>query len=396
MKLAKIGLKADSANIQAELNEEEMNFTNSTSIISPQLCSTLVVENSIQAKVVKTIAFSVVLTMSFLGNILLVLVVYKHRKSGMMTTTNCLIVNMAISDLIIPCFAVPNKLYNLMEDADFRWLFGGWEGLFLCKFLNFFLDVSTAVSILSLIAIAVDRFYGVVFPLRAVRHRNATTCWIVIPFIWFTSIAFHSIYFYTFRLFDIGKNHYCLIDWQPLARTADAQMPFYVIQFSLLYICPLILIAFLYGCIINKLRESTANQCYNKSRRRKASENYRNRKVTKMCLIAVLVFALCWAPIHIYGLCFYFAWKWTIPCGIEEVTFFVFFVAYSSAAINPCIFFTFNECFRRGLVRVLHCVNPVKREKNNSATSWRSRSTSGAVRMMDTHISNSPIKNTLV
>lgn len=371
-----------------------MNYTNNTAVF-PSVCSPLIVENSVDAKIVKMVVFSLVMLVSLFGNILLVLVVFKHRKIGMFTTTNCLIVNMALSDLIIPCFAVPYKLYNLHESSDFRWLFGGWEGLLLCKTLNFLLDVSTAVSIQSLVAIAADRFYGVMFPLRAVRHRDSKACTLVIPLIWLTSIAFHSIYFYTFRLYDVGKIHYCLIDWYPLTNTRDAQMPFYIAQFSLLYVCPLILIAFLYGCIINKLRASSANDCYNKSRRRQASENHRNRKVTKMCLIAVLAFALCWAPIHIYGLCFYFAWSWTIPCGIEEVTFLVFFVAYLYAAINPCIFFTFNESFRRGLVRVL-CCKDVRKERQNS-TSLRSRSTSGIGKLLDTHYtSNSPARFTHV
>lgn len=361
---------------------------NNTTEISAPLCSAFTVTNSYQAKVIKTVAFSLSMSLSLIGNILLVLVVFKHRKSGMMTTTNCLIVNMAISDLIIPCFAIPNKLYNLIEETDFRWLFGNWEGKILCKSLNFLLDVSTAVSIQCFVAIAVDRFYGVMFPLRAVRHRDSKSCKLVIPLIWLTSIALHSVYFYTFRLYTIGKQYYCILDWYPLADTKEAQMPFYMAQFCLLYACPLVIIACLYGCIIHRLRATTRNNSCNKSTRRKASENHRNRKVTKMCLIAVLAFAICWAPIHIYGLCFYFVWNWTVPCGIDELTFIVFFIAYLSAATNPFIFFTFNESFRRGLKRLLCCKNAKRRSQSQNSTSLRSRSTSGLGRLLETHCNN--------
>ncbi|KAK3741221.1 hypothetical protein QZH41_005669 [Actinostola sp. cb2023] len=341
-----------------------MNVTNATTVLTPQLCSSaLNVENTVQAKVAKTIAYCIVLLMSMVGNILLVVVVYKNRKSEMLTTTNCFIVNMAISDLIIPSFAVPNKLYNLILGSDFRWLFGGWEGLILCKCLNFLLDVSTAVSIQSLVAIAVDRYYGVIFPLHAVRHKSSRAWSLAIPLIWLSSIAFHAVYFYTFRLVELEDKQYCLIVWQPLTTSKDAQIPFYLAQFSLLYVFPLVVIAFLYGCIISKLRASTVSQSYNKSRRRRVSEHCRNRKVTKMCLVAVLVFALCWAPIHIYAFCFYFFWNWSTPCDMKEVTFVVFFVAYSYAALNPCIFFTFNDSFKRGVVRVLRCKSAKKTKK---------------------------------
>jgi len=363
---------------------------NNSTEITGALCSTFTVPNSPQTKIIKTAAFSLSMSLSFFGNIFLVLVVFKHRKTGMMTTTNCLIVNMALSDLIIPCFAIPNKLFNLIGETDFRWLIGGWEGRILCKTLNFLLDVSTAVSIQTLVAIAVDRFYGVIFPLHAVRHRDSKFCKLIIPIIWLTSIALHSIYFYTFRLFTLGKQYYCILDWYPLAETKDAQMPFYMAQFSLLYACPLVLIAVLYGCIIHRLKASTSKDSCNKSKRRKASENHRNRKVTKMCLIAVLAFALCWAPIHIYGLCFYFVWNWTVPCKFEELTFFVFFIAYLSAATNPCIFFIFNESFRRGLKRLLCCKDVRRQRHSQNSTSLRSRSTSGIGRLLDTHCSSSP------
>lgn len=358
-----------------------MNDTNGTLVLQ-QLCSPVIVENSIYAKAVKMFAYCLVLLMSSSGNILLCLIVFRHRKTGMLTTTNCFIVNMAMSDLIIPLFAVPNKLFNLEMDSNFRWFLGGNEGLMLCKCLNFFLDVSTAVSIQSLVAIAVDRFYGVLYPLRAVRHRNSKACTLVIPIIWFNAIAFHGVYFYTFRLIDFQGKHYCLINWRPYFDSKAAQKPFYLVQFTFLYVCPLILIAFLYGCIVTKLRSSTISS--GKCRRRRASEQYRNRKVTKMCLVAVLVFAFCWAPIHVYGFLFHFVWDWIVPCGMQEIDFVVFFVAYSYAAINPCIFFTFNENFRRGLVRVLCCRSVKKRMRRPSWSSWRSRSTSGVgVRMID-------------
>ncbi|EDO34415.1 predicted protein, partial [Nematostella vectensis] len=292
-------------------------------------------------------AYSSILAVSLIGNVLIIAVVYKHRHTGMWTTTNCFIANMAFSDLIIPLFAVPNRIFNLARDASFLWMWSGTGGLILCKTLNFLLDVSTAVSILSLVAIASDRYYAVKFPLKAVVSRPTRVCAIVIPVIWLSAAGFHAIYFYTFRLLEWNHNTYCILDWQPYTDSMRAQRPFYMCQFVLLYAAPLLLIAFLYACVIRKLREGAL--ATHKPLRRRRSERSRNRKVTKMCVVAVLCFVLCWAPIHVYSLYFHFVWGWAAPCGMQELTFLVFFAAYSYAAINPFIFMIFNEKYRRGV-----------------------------------------------
>ena len=74
------------------------------------------------------------------------------------------IVNMAMSDLLYSGFAFPWALTEL--NAGSR-LISGIFGHTLCKMISFATVVSLAVSIQSLVLIAVDRFGAVVFPLRS-------------------------------------------------------------------------------------------------------------------------------------------------------------------------------------------------------------------------------------
>jgi len=92
---------------------------------------------------------------SILGNSSLIVIVTKNHR--IQTITNYLIVNMAVSDILITLLAVPRKITEILL-APRRWLVGGFLGLALCKSLSFLQDVSTAVSIFSLLAIAVDRY----------------------------------------------------------------------------------------------------------------------------------------------------------------------------------------------------------------------------------------------
>ena len=72
---------------------------------------------------------------------------------------------MAASDLLISTFAVPREHVETLAGAR-RWLLDGLIGLALCKLVYFFQDISTAVSIQSLVVMAIDRYRGVVFAFR--------------------------------------------------------------------------------------------------------------------------------------------------------------------------------------------------------------------------------------
>ena len=87
---------------------------------------------------------------------------YKTR--SLRNPVNYFIANMAISDLLFPIFLIPQVLVQLNTNT---WLIDGPLGQALCKLSGYLVDVSSAVSIQSLVTIAVDRFGAVVFPLSS-------------------------------------------------------------------------------------------------------------------------------------------------------------------------------------------------------------------------------------
>ena len=113
-------------------------------------------------KIGKTFAYCLIFLVSLAGNTVIGIVVYKTKT--MRKPINFLIVNMAISDLLLPIFLIPPEIQELYIDS---WLIGGPLGQALCKLVIFLADVSTAVSVQSLVLIAVDRFGAVVYPLRS-------------------------------------------------------------------------------------------------------------------------------------------------------------------------------------------------------------------------------------
>ncbi|KAL9967681.1 hypothetical protein ACROYT_G025963 [Oculina patagonica] len=327
-------------------------------------------EDSSLTITIKIVVYSFVLIVSLFGNSTIIAITARNKR--MQTTTNHLIANMAASDLLITIIAVPLKLCEIVVVSR-RWLIDGIVGLILCKVLYFLRDISTAVSILSLVFIAFDRYRGIVFPL----HPPIITpklCKVVIALVWFTSMTLLSFYFYAFRLVSDNKTTNCDFSWAPdLVHRRTEQ--YVTVVFVLIIILPFCIITFLYSRIIWSLRkeEATRQLPSTIARRQRYEENI---KVFKNICAIVVAFAFCILPTYIFTMLYYFVWNWKMPCNMEQYGFAVHFVLYSNAAISPVIFYVFNARYREGLkdmLRRFHCwprdnrviINPVEIELNN-------------------------------
>ena len=122
----------------------------------------------------------------------------------MKTITNYLIANMAVSDILITVLAVPRQITEILLGPR-RWLIDGLLGSVLCKSVHFFQDITIGVSILSLLAIAFDRYRGIVFPLRKQFRKPAKLCKIIIPAIWLISMGLQAVYFYILRIVTVDN-----------------------------------------------------------------------------------------------------------------------------------------------------------------------------------------------
>ena len=137
--------------------------SNGTSGEQNATCDLLV--NSLFLKITEIIASSIILLSSFVGNVLIIITVYRSKKN-FKKTTNFLIVNKAVSHFVCPLAMIPFSLVR-RATSSWQWPIGGFEGLILCKLKGILEDASGIVSIQSLLWIALDRFSSVVFPMKA-------------------------------------------------------------------------------------------------------------------------------------------------------------------------------------------------------------------------------------
>ena len=184
---------------------------NQTSVNSTQDRNCELYPESTSVKCIKTLVYSLIMIISLCGNLAVIAIVLKNIR--MWTTTNFLIANMAASDLLMSVFAIPRELVEIFTGPR-RWLLDGLTGLILCKLVYFFQDISVAVSIQSLVVIAIDRYRGVAFPFRP-PLITARVCRVIIAITWVVAMCMHSPYFYTARLTMKDNKSYCTFTWEP-------------------------------------------------------------------------------------------------------------------------------------------------------------------------------------
>lgn len=361
---------------------------NTTPILDEYSCKPFQ-SDTIISKEVKIFFYCVLLLFSVFGNSLLIAIIKRSKR--MQTITNYLIANMAVSDILITVLAVPRQITEILLGPR-RWLIDGLLGSVLCKSVHFFQDITIGVSILSLLAIAIDRYRGIVFPLRKQFRKPAKLCKIIVPSIWFVSMGLQSIYFYIFRIVTDDDKTYCTIIWAPKFDPRKSQEAHYIVIFVCLIAIPTCAVTLLYSAVILNLNRNRHARGKGPSSYMMSGRLREDKKVVRIIIAILVAFIVCIMPINIYAILFYFVWDWKMPCGMENFGFSAFFILYSNASINPCIYFILNDKYRQGLLNILKAFPCVRskaakstetlalvRLKNSSASSGLSSQSAYAI-----------------
>ena len=302
-------------------------------------------------QILMTIAFVLLSIFSFTGNSLFIAVFYKQFEK-LRTPVHYFIVNMAVSDLLAPIFVIPRRIKQVYLGWG-PWLVGGVFGDITCKLVHFADEVSMTVSSQSMVFIAAERFGAIVFPTR--RHlipRRTTPRFIA--FTWIFSTLFFSYYFFIFRLVETDNTRLCdyslpqIFDtWQDLWRVDRLTL------FVVFAAFPFILMAVFYTAIVITLRrkEPIASHLSSETQQRRAMKN---KRVALMLVIVVSLFFFSWSPYGIYFLLQYYLFDASWSCdAMKRLYLCGRYMNYIYTAINPMIYYKFNEIYRHGIHQML-------------------------------------------
>ena len=98
------------------------------------------------------LSYLIIIFLSVTGNLMVIWTICRNK--FMRTVTNYYILNLAISDLLVSIFVMPLKL--LEYTAPCQWHMFNHQSL--CSFLYYLLPVFVFASVLTLLAISIERF----------------------------------------------------------------------------------------------------------------------------------------------------------------------------------------------------------------------------------------------
>lgn len=179
------------------------NFSNASSCHENELCD--IFDTSFPVQTGQILGFSIMLLSSFLGNILIVVTVYKRDE--LRKTINYFIVNMALSDFVYPLTDIPVALIQIATGSG-QWPIGGTAGLISCRIKNYLEHVSVTISAQSLMWIALDRFMAVVLPMKAHLISSRFRA-VAIASTWIVAMILNSSDLYTYWLVDTNSEAVC-------------------------------------------------------------------------------------------------------------------------------------------------------------------------------------------
>ncbi|XP_078610563.1 allatostatin-A receptor-like isoform X1 [Branchiostoma floridae x Branchiostoma japonicum] len=307
--------------------------------LAPQLNQ----EKSLRAKdVALPIFWGLIVLLGVVGNLLVIIVILKGRQ--LRSTTNAFILNLSISDFLFIVCTVP---FTLVIQLDQTWIFGDvW-----CKVMHYSTYVSCLLSIYTMVVMSIDRYLAIVYPLSSVRYRRVRYAGMVVGAMWPIMLVSMIPVLLSAKVegtdacdlwyFVIPASKNCLLF------NSDE---FVIVFFAVAYALPLFAIVVMYALMLKRVWTRVGLGVMNDTSRNKSK-----RKVTRMIVVIVAVFGLCWLPLQVYLL----AQMVDRTVGAQEWQRYILYtanaLAYSNSSVNPLIYAFFSVQFRRSFMQVFPC-----------------------------------------
>lgn len=331
---------------------------------SDEICCSDSFNLDANAKAGQTFAYVAILVLSLVGNSLIAAVFCQEK--NLRTMVDYFILNMACSDVLFALTGAPRRITEILS-SPYEWHVDGFLGEALCRVTYIIQDISTAVSIESLVVIAVDRFRSIVFPLKP-NFVTPSVRRIFIFLTWIVGFGFHAPYIYTWRLSVQGNKTLCIYSWAPLYEMDNVIKEYFIVLSFFLFILPMITLTILYSIIIVRLRERKVKGI-RFSTNRQNSWNRRTRNVLRTVIAVIVVFAISWLPFNVFVYLFLLYWDLNPSCTIKTVYMYIVILAHANNAINPYVIFSFTTNYRQGL-QALFCslkIRPRVMEANGTS-----------------------------
>ncbi|XP_045081139.1 delta-type opioid receptor-like isoform X2 [Coregonus clupeaformis] len=297
--------------------------------------------------IIITTLYSIVCVLGLVGNVLVMYVIIRYTK--MKTATNIYIFNLALADALAT---------STLPFQSVNFLMGTWPfGDVLCKIVISIDYYNMFTSIFTLTTMSIDRYIAVCHPVKALDFRTPRNAKIVNVCNWILSSAIGLPVCVLYSISTCSGIIDCTLIFPHPSWYWENLLKICVFIFA--FIIPVLIITVCYGLMILRLK-SVRMLSGSKERDRNL------RRITRMVLVVVAIFIICWTPIHIYVIIKALI---NIPNSLlQSVTWhFCIALGYTNSCLNPVLYAFLDENFKRCFREFCIPLSPSALELQNSS-----------------------------
>uniref|UniRef100_A0A3B5R5R4 Mu-type opioid receptor n=2 Tax=Xiphophorus maculatus TaxID=8083 RepID=A0A3B5R5R4_XIPMA len=283
--------------------------------------------NPVIIAIIITAVYSIVCMVGLVGNVLVMYIIVRYTK--MKTATNIYIFSLALADALVT---------STLPFQSVNYLMGTWPfGDILCKMVMSIDYYNMFISIFTLTTMSIDRYIAVCHPVKALDFRTPRNAKIVNVCNWILSSAIGLPVTFLASTVTNANIIDCKLDFPSPAWYWETLMKICVFIFA--FIMPILIITVCYGLMILRLKSVRMLSG--------SQEKDRNlRRITRMVLVVVAVFIICWTPIHVFVI---ISALINIPSStLQTITWhFCIALGYTNSSLNPVLYGYLDENFKR-------------------------------------------------
>uniref|UniRef100_A0A8C4HV59 G-protein coupled receptors family 1 profile domain-containing protein n=1 Tax=Dicentrarchus labrax TaxID=13489 RepID=A0A8C4HV59_DICLA len=309
-------------------------------------------------KYVNTIVSCLIFVVGIIGNSTLLRIIYKNK--CMRNGPNVLIGSLALGDLLYIIIAIPINVFKLLAED---WPFG----VYVCKLMPFIQKASVGITVLSLCALSIDRYHAVTSWSRVKGMGIPLWKAVEVTLIWLVAVLLAVPEALAFDMLEMpyrgNKLRVCLLHPEQTSSFMKHS------SFSLEQCAGIFYTLMSCEMLSRKKGMRIALNDHMKQR----------REVAKTVFCLVLIFALCWLPLHLSRILKKTIYDQNDPNRCELLSFLLVmdYIGINMASLNSCInpialYFVsqkFKNCFQSCLCCWCYRTSPL--DERGSGGRWK-------------------------
>uniref|UniRef100_A0A8C9R3X1 Opsin 4 n=1 Tax=Scleropages formosus TaxID=113540 RepID=A0A8C9R3X1_SCLFO len=314
---------------------------------------------------------SVILAVGITGMVGNFLVMYAFcRSRSLRTPANMFIINLAITDFLMCITQTPIFFITSMHK---RWIFGE-KGCELYAFCGALFGIC---SMITLMVIAVDRYFVITRPLTSIGVLSRRRALLILSAAWAYSLGWSLPPFFGWSAY-VPEGLLTSCSWDYMTFSPSVRT-YTMLLFTFVFFIPLFVIMYCYFFIFRAIRET--NKAVSKINRESTKDSMkkfhrmRNEwKMAKIALIVILLYVISWSPYSCVALTAFAGYADLLTPYMNSVPAVI---AKASAIHNPIIYAITHPKYRSAIAKyipflgVLLCVPRRERFTSSSFMSTR-------------------------